>query len=72
MTTTRKDLVNKCFCWQVFDVNLKQAAWFSAIPWGMMAFAGYVAGLASDSLIKKGYSVTAVRKIMQVATNYHR
>lgn len=49
----------------VFDVNLKQAAWFSAVPWGMMAVSGYVAGAASDYLIKAGYSVTLVRKIMQ-------
>lgn len=50
-------------------MNLKQAAWFSAIPWGMMAIAGYVAGLASDSFIKMGYSITSVRKIMQVRCN---
>ncbi|KAG9453878.1 hypothetical protein H6P81_006782 [Aristolochia fimbriata] len=49
----------------VFDVNLKQAAWFSAIPWGVMAMSGYVAGAASDFLIKSGYSVTTTRKIMQ-------
>ncbi|KAF5178516.1 Ascorbate transporter protein [Thalictrum thalictroides] len=49
----------------VFNVNLKQAAWFSAIPWGMMAISGYIAGLASDALIKSGYSITSVRKIMQ-------
>ncbi|XP_042491502.1 probable anion transporter 3, chloroplastic [Macadamia integrifolia] len=49
----------------VFNVNLKQAAWFSAIPWGMMAAAGYVAGAASDYLVKEGYSTTLVRKIMQ-------
>lgn len=49
----------------VFNVNLKQAAWFSALPWGMMAFSGYIAGAASDSLIKAGYSITLVRKIMQ-------
>ncbi|KAJ4704502.1 Phosphate transporter [Melia azedarach] len=49
----------------VFDVNLKQAAWFSAVPWGTMAICGYVAGKASDSLIKAGYSLTLVRKIMQ-------
>ncbi|KAF8402709.1 hypothetical protein HHK36_010797 [Tetracentron sinense] len=49
----------------VFNVNLKQAAWFSAIPWGMMAISGYIAGAASDSLIKEGYSTTLVRKIMQ-------
>ncbi|XP_058109277.1 probable anion transporter 3, chloroplastic [Magnolia sinica] len=49
----------------VFNVNLKQASWFSAIPWGMMAISGYIAGAASDFLIKSGYSVTLVRKIMQ-------
>ncbi|XP_044473042.1 probable anion transporter 3, chloroplastic [Mangifera indica] len=49
----------------VFNVNLKQAAWFSAVPWGTMAVCGYVAGKASDSLIKAGYPVTLVRKIMQ-------
>ncbi|XP_028064563.1 probable anion transporter 3, chloroplastic isoform X1 [Camellia sinensis] len=49
----------------VFNVNLKQAAWFSAVPWGTMAVSGYVAGVASDFLIKKGYSITLVRKIMQ-------
>ncbi|KAJ8899951.1 hypothetical protein K2173_019656 [Erythroxylum novogranatense] len=49
----------------VFNVNLKEAAWFSAVPWGTMAISGYVAGAVSDSLIKKGYSLTLVRKIMQ-------
>ncbi|CAI0424376.1 unnamed protein product [Linum tenue] len=49
----------------VFNVNLQQAAWFSAVPWGTMAFSGYLAGAASDRLIKVGYSVTLVRKIMQ-------
>lgn len=70
MTQRKKGCSNKkIFWWQVFDVNLKQAAWFSAIPWGMMAIAGYVAGLASDSFIKMGYSITSVRKIMQVRCN---
>ncbi|EOY07295.1 hypothetical protein QUC31_011433 [Theobroma cacao] len=49
----------------VFNVNLKQAAWFSAVPWGTMAVSGYIAGAVSDSLIKEGYSITLVRKIMQ-------
>lgn len=49
----------------VFNVNLKQAAWFSAVPWGTMAISGYVAGASSDYLIKAGYSLTLVRKIMQ-------
>ncbi|KAH7842299.1 hypothetical protein Vadar_003739 [Vaccinium darrowii] len=49
----------------VFNVNLKQAAWFSAVPWGTMAISGYIAGLVSDFLVKAGCSVTLVRKIMQ-------
>ncbi|PIN02765.1 Permease of the major facilitator superfamily [Handroanthus impetiginosus] len=49
----------------VFGINLKQAAWFSALPWGTMAISGYVAGAASDYLIKSGYSITSARKIMQ-------
>ncbi|KAJ3668893.1 hypothetical protein LUZ60_010843 [Juncus effusus] len=49
----------------VYNVNLKQAAWFSAIPWGVMAFSGYVAGASADYLIKSGLSITKVRKIVQ-------
>ncbi|KAH6806292.1 phosphate transporter 4 [Perilla frutescens var. frutescens] len=49
----------------VFNVNLKQAAWFSAVPWATMAISGYIAGAASDYLIKSGYSTTSARKIMQ-------
>ncbi|VFQ89353.1 unnamed protein product [Cuscuta campestris] len=49
----------------VFNVNLKQAAWFSAVPWATMAVSGYVAGTLSDFLIKARYSITFVRKVMQ-------
>ncbi|KAM0844719.1 hypothetical protein ACQ4PT_056850 [Festuca glaucescens] len=49
----------------VYDVNLKQAAWFSAIPWAVMALSGYVAGASADYLIKSGFSTVRVRKIMQ-------
>ncbi|KAJ7961295.1 Phosphate transporter [Quillaja saponaria] len=49
----------------VFNVNLKQAAWFSAVPWATMAITGFIAGAVSDSLIKAGYSLTFVRKVMQ-------
>ncbi|MCO5592828.1 hypothetical protein L7F22_046831 [Adiantum nelumboides] len=49
----------------VYGVNLKQAAWFSALPWTMMAALGCVAGSCSDFLIGSGLSVTTVRKIMQ-------
>lgn len=49
----------------VYGVNLKQAAWYSALPWTMMAALGCVAGTCSDFLIVSGLSVTTVRKIMQ-------
>ncbi|GFQ06649.1 probable anion transporter 3 chloroplastic [Phtheirospermum japonicum] len=49
----------------VFDVNLQQAAWISAVPWGTMAISGYIAGSVSDYLIKSDYSITSARKIMQ-------
>jgi len=53
-------------------VNLKQAAWFSAVPWATMAVSGYLAGTASDFLINAGYPTTFVRKIMQVSFNIMR
>ena len=49
----------------IFHVNLREAAWFSAIPWVMMAVLGYVAGVVSDALIRNGTSITLTRKIMQ-------
>lgn len=49
----------------VLGVNLKDAAWFSAVPWAMMAAVGFVAGACSDTLVRAGVSVTTTRKIMQ-------
>ncbi|KAF6153477.1 hypothetical protein GIB67_027344 [Kingdonia uniflora] len=49
----------------IYHVDLRQAAWFSAVPWIMMAVLGYFAGVWSDMLIKRGTSVTLTRKIMQ-------
>ncbi|KAG2404721.1 anion transporter [Vigna angularis] len=49
----------------VYNVNLKHAAWFSAVPWATMAMSGYLAGVASDFLIKGGYPTIFVRKFMQ-------
>ncbi|XP_021753956.1 probable anion transporter 3, chloroplastic [Chenopodium quinoa] len=49
----------------VLNVNLREAAWFSAIPWGVMAVSSFVAGSASDYLTKAGYSLVFVRKMMQ-------
>ncbi|RWR79433.1 putative anion transporter 3, chloroplastic isoform X1 [Cinnamomum micranthum f. kanehirae] len=49
----------------IFRVDLRQAAWFSAVPWAMMAILGYAAGAWSDMLIQRGSSVTFTRKVMQ-------
>ncbi|KAF7120530.1 hypothetical protein RHSIM_Rhsim13G0073600 [Rhododendron simsii] len=49
----------------IYHVDLRQAAWFSAVPWSMMAFVGYFAGVLSDMLIQRGITVTLTRKIMQ-------
>uniref|UniRef100_A0A803L0P7 Major facilitator superfamily (MFS) profile domain-containing protein n=1 Tax=Chenopodium quinoa TaxID=63459 RepID=A0A803L0P7_CHEQI len=49
----------------VYHVDLRQAAWFSAVPWSMMALVGYFGGSWSDTLIQRGFSITFTRKIMQ-------
>ncbi|KAI7729690.1 hypothetical protein M8C21_000978 [Ambrosia artemisiifolia] len=49
----------------IYHVDLRQAAWFSAVPWSMMALVGYFAGVFSDKLIQSGMTVTVTRKIMQ-------
>lgn len=54
----------------MYHVDLRQAAWFSAVPWGVMALMGYFGGLWSDVLIRSGTSVTLTRKIMQVNIFY--
>lgn len=51
---------------QVYHVDLRQAAWFSAVPWTVMAVMGYIGGLWSDIMIRNGTTVTLTRKIMQV------
>lgn len=49
----------------IYHVDLRQAAWFSAVPWIMMAVVGYFAGDLSDRLIQKGMTVSVTRKLMQ-------
>ncbi|XP_042491516.1 probable anion transporter 4, chloroplastic [Macadamia integrifolia] len=49
----------------IYHVDLKHAAWFSAVPWTMMAIFGYLSGAWSDMLIRTGTSVTITRKVMQ-------
>ncbi|XP_004490571.1 probable anion transporter 4, chloroplastic [Cicer arietinum] len=49
----------------VYHVDLRHAAWFSAVPWVVMAIMNYLAGFWSDMMIQNGTSVTLTRKIMQ-------
>ncbi|RYQ98968.1 hypothetical protein Ahy_B07g086811 isoform B [Arachis hypogaea] len=49
----------------VYHVDLRHAAWFSAVPWAVMAIMNYMSGLLSDMMIQSGTSVTLTRKIMQ-------
>ncbi|KAL9271271.1 putative anion transporter 4, chloroplastic [Drosera capensis] len=41
----------------IYHVDLRQAAWFSAVPWSMMALVGYFAGAWSDMLIQRGITI---------------
>ncbi|CAA6669444.1 unnamed protein product [Spirodela intermedia] len=49
----------------IYRVDLRQAAWFSAVPWAVMAILGYSAGVISDMLIRGGLAATSTRKLMQ-------
>eukprot|EP00850_Spirogloea_muscicola_P009453 SM000053S17410 [mRNA] locus=s53:212631:216025:+ [translate_table: standard] len=49
----------------VLGVDLRRAAWFSAVPWATMAAAGLIAGAISDELVSRRVSTTVIRKAMQ-------
>ncbi|XP_019188601.1 PREDICTED: sodium-dependent phosphate transport protein 1, chloroplastic [Ipomoea nil] len=50
---------------QVLKFNLTESGMFAVLPWLTMAFSAYAGGWIADSLVRKGVSVTVVRKIMQ-------
>uniref|UniRef100_A0A803MA53 Replication factor-A protein 1 N-terminal domain-containing protein n=1 Tax=Chenopodium quinoa TaxID=63459 RepID=A0A803MA53_CHEQI len=54
-------VANAMHSW-VYHVDLRQEAWFSAVPWSMMALVGYFGGAWSDTLIQRGFSITLTRK----------
>lgn len=51
---------------QVYGVDLKQATWYSGLPWEIIAGLVFIAGMYSDFLIASSLTVTTVQKIMQV------
>lgn len=50
---------------QVLGLDLRSSGFFSVLPWVTMAIAANVGGWIADTLVERGLSVTAVRKIMQ-------
>ncbi|XP_070007062.1 sodium-dependent phosphate transport protein 1, chloroplastic [Nicotiana tabacum] len=50
---------------QVLKFNLTESGLFAVLPWLTMAISANVGGWIADSLVRKGVSVTVVRKIMQ-------
>nr|GLL33375.1 sodium-dependent phosphate transport protein 1, chloroplastic [Ipomoea trifida] len=49
----------------VLKFNLTESGMIAVLPWLTMAFSAYAGGWIADSLVRKGVSVTVVRKIMQ-------
>ncbi|CAI9106938.1 OLC1v1006190C5 [Oldenlandia corymbosa var. corymbosa] len=50
---------------QVLKFNLTESGMLSVLPWLTMALSANAGGWIADTLVKKGVSVTIVRKVMQ-------
>lgn len=50
---------------QVLKFNLTESGLLCVLPWLTMAFSANIGGWIADTLVKKGLSVTVVRKTMQ-------
>ncbi|XVF80087.1 hypothetical protein PTKIN_Ptkin15bG0042100 [Pterospermum kingtungense] len=50
---------------QVLNFNLTESGLFCVLPWLTMAAFANIGGWIADTLVSKGLSITAVRKIMQ-------
>jgi ACS family sodium-dependent inorganic phosphate cotransporter len=50
---------------QVLGLDIMASGIFSVLPWLTMAVSANVGGWIADTLVSRGYSVTAVRKVMQ-------
>jgi ACS family sodium-dependent inorganic phosphate cotransporter len=48
---------------QVLGFNLMESGMFSVLPWLTMALSANLGGWIADSLVSRGVSVTAVRKV---------
>ena len=52
---------------EIHDLGIGSAALYSSLPWLILLLFANLAAVLADRMIKKGVSVTHVRKIMQVA-----
>ncbi|KAK4359513.1 hypothetical protein RND71_021742 [Anisodus tanguticus] len=50
---------------QVLKFNLTESGLYAVLPWLTMAVSANIGGWIADSLVRKGVSVTVIRKIMQ-------
>lgn len=50
---------------QALGVDMSKVGLYTILPWLVMFIMGNVAGWTADSLLKRGWSVTFVRKLMQ-------
>ncbi|KAM3204516.1 sodium-dependent phosphate transport protein 1, chloroplastic isoform X1 [Capsicum annuum] len=50
---------------QVLKFNLTESGLFAILPWLTMAISANIGGWIADSLVRRGISVTVVRKVMQ-------
>ena len=57
---------------QVLGLDLKSSGFFSVLPWITMALSANVGGWIADTMVEKGVSVTAVRKIMQTVSCWRK
>jgi ACS family sodium-dependent inorganic phosphate cotransporter len=53
---------------QVLGLDLKSSGFYSVLPWITMAISANVGGWIADTMVERGVSVTAVRKVMQTVS----
>lgn len=51
---------------QVLKFNLTESGLFAVLPWLTMAVTANVGGWIADSLVRRGTSVTVVRKVLLI------
>ena len=53
------------YFYDVLGVSIMQAGFYAAAPWLSMFVFGNISGFVADTLVRRGISLTTVRKLMQ-------